>query len=349
MKDWKTKLRDSLNLDDNQSSGHTLKEKDLDRRLIPTRRPTIDFITTGGFPNYGISIIAGVKHSGKTTLAFQAASEFEGQIGFLDTEFSTDSAFIDSLGVDSNRVERWTAKNLEEMSEILTNIIPHYKVIVWDSISNIASDEEQGKSAKDRTRANAAIVFSTQVKRWAQMLANHGSSLIIVSHVSDNQERLNKYDDKYIIPGGHRLHHNSYLTLMMFPSTKEKGDKDIFSQYDSIYGRASRIVCEKNKSGAPLRKGKILNVYGEGFSVQEDTFNAGVSLGVISKKGSWYYYGDVKLGQGEAKAKQFFQDNPKSLEEVGDTIYKEFIGRASEFTADNIEEFADEKGGNDSK
>jgi len=162
--------------------------------------------------------------------------------------------------------------------------------------------------------------------------------LIVISHVSQNQERFTKYDPKHIIPGGERLHHNSQLTLMMFPSSKVKDGKDIFSEYDAVYGRASRVLCEKNKSGAPLRQGKILNVFGEGFSVFDDTFTAGASLGVITKKGSWYYYDDTKLGQGEIKAKEMLLDNPDLVEEISGKIYKNYIENASKYTMSDVDD-----------
>jgi len=228
------------------------------------------------------------------------------------------------------------------MIDILLDIIPHFKIIVWDSYSNIASREENAKEAGDRTRATGAIVMSTQVKRLNSALYNHGCHLIVISHVSQNQERMTKFDPKHIIPGGERLHHNSHLTLMMFPSTKAKDGKDIFSEYDAVYGRASRILCQKNKTGAPLRQGKIMNVFGEGFSIFDDTFTSGVSLGVIERNGSWYSYEGTKLGQGEVKAKEMLLDNPDLVDEIRGKIYENYIENAAEYTMDDVDEAVEE-------
>lgn len=313
------------------------KKNPVIRNLRPTNRPTIDFLTGGGLPEGSLVIIAGKKHAGKTTFALQVADEFDGPIAYLDTEFTTDTKYIESLGIDSEKVYRYKAKTIEQMSDILRKLISSglFKAIIWDSVTNIASAEELSKESGDRTRANSAIVLSTQFKIWAPLLEESGTTLICITHVSQNQKKMNKFDADYIIPGGERMHHNSALTLMLSPSSKVDHGLDEFGKKDYI-GRQVRIVCEKNKSGAPLRSIKTKLIFGRGYTVADDVLFAAKEAGVVTK-GTWSKYGDVKLGQGETKQVLFLEDNPELLAEIREKTMEVLLGNSSDYEIESVD------------
>ena len=327
IKDLKLKDRSIMNF----------KKDPVVRNLISTRRPTIDFVTGGGFPEGSVVIVAGAKHSGKTSLCLQIADSYDGAIAYLDTEFTTDTKYIESLGIDSEKIFRYKAENIEQMSDILRRLITSgkFEIIIWDSVSNIASMEELAKESGDRTRANSAIVLSTQFKIWAPLLEETGTTLVCITHVSQNQNKANKYSPDYIIPGGERMHHNSSLTLMLSASSKVDSGVNEFGIKDYV-GRQVRIVCEKNKSGAPLRSIKTKFVFGRGYTIADDVLFAAKESGIVTK-GTWSKYGEVKLGQGETKQIQFLEDNPEILEEIREKTMEVLLGNSSDYEIESVD------------
>lgn len=305
-----------------------------DRMLIPqipTGFPTLDYLTNG-FPDYGNIIIGAEKSSGKTTLMLQVANYIaggDGLIGYVDTEFTTDNEYIQALGLNPEQVvrvgERREAKStftFEQMINRIHTLIAHCRVIIVDSLSNVPTIEEAQKNADEASRAVAAKVLSKEMGKIASAAYKHRTIIVWLSHVSQNQNRSTKYDPKYIIPGAERLHHNSYLTMMAFPSTKEDDGKDDITSYKDIVGRYTRLQVEKNKGGAAFRQGKIYLEYGVGFHRTHDILVMSEKHGLIEKAGAYYRYQGETIGQGQAKALSFLEDNPELVDHLYDELVK---------------------------
>ena len=322
------------------SKVHNFAADPIEFEVTATGRPTIDFVTNGGFKRGSISLIGGVRSSGKTMLAFQGGKKIidldpKYRIAYVDSEHSVDNNHLINMGIDPGKVERYDFETLEDAIDAMTQaIMPSglYPVIIWDSPYNMMSVEQSGKTAKDRSRANMALILSVEAKRLSRAANITNTSLIICAHVSQNQERLTKYDPRFYIAGGERLMHNCDLILMMFPLVKAKGDKNEWG-YDSIIGRKVKIVCEKCKYGPDWKVGTLIRLHEGGFDITEDVFYTGSKFGIIEGERT-RMYGDLKLGGSRDKAVAFMKANPDTTEDIRKAIDQHYIDNEMVYTTD---------------
>lgn len=288
---------------------------------VKTNRPSIDFLTDGGFPKGRLVLLAGEKSAGKSSLTIQMSDLIGEKILYIDTEATLTSDYLEALGADPNKFSHAIPESTEQMCNIIRKEIPNYDVIVVDSINNSASIEQLQKNAEERTMANRANVLSAQLPIIVSLCNQYNTTLIVLSQVRQNMNKVNMYSPDTIIPGGESLHHNSSMTIELKPATKKKSkDSDELDLYDTITGRMVRMTCTKNKVGKPFRTVELEFTYGAGYTIEADVASAAVRLGIISRSGSWLKYKEKSIAQGVDNLVPVLRDNPELLQELLEEI-----------------------------
>lgn len=285
---------------------------------VKSNRPSIDWVTDGGFPKGRLILIAGEPSAGKSSLTIQIAEEIGKKILYADTEATLTTDYILSLGATPSKFNHFIPETTEIMCDIIRQQIPHYDVIIVDSINNSASGEQLQKTAEERTMANRAMVLSTQLPILIGLANQYNTTLIILSQVRDNMNKANKYSPDTVIPGGRSLHHNSSLTLELFKSSKkEKEEKGNLGNKDKIVeGNMVRIKCTKNKVGIVNREVSVEFTYGLGYTIEADIASAAKRLGILEMAGSWVKYKGTSIVQGIDNLVPVLFENPDLLEEL---------------------------------
>lgn len=288
---------------------------------VATGRPSLDFLTDGGFPKGRLILIAGEPSGGKSSLTIQISDVIGEKILYLDTEATLTSDYIEALGADVNKFSHAIPETTEQMCNIIRKEIPNFDVIVVDSINNSASNEQMQKSADEKTMANRANVLSAQLPILINKANQYNTTLIILSQIRDNMNKANMYSPDTIIPGGKSLHHNSSLTLELKPSTKKKAkDSDEMDLYETVTGRMVRIFCSKNKVGKPFRTVELEFSYGMGYTIESDIASSAVRLGILEKAGSWIKYEGTSIAQGIDNVVPVLLENPELLESLRNAV-----------------------------
>lgn len=283
----------------------------------PLRRPSMQYLTDGGYPMGRLILHAGEKSSGKSSNVIQTCGELYDKILYIDTEYTLTTDYIEQLGVDPSKFDHAMPTTTESMMDLIRKNIKNYECVIIDSINNSASAEQLQKNAGDRTMANRAIVFSSQLPIIVGMANQSNTTLHLISQVRQNMDKVNKYSEDYVITGGESLHHNSSMTLVYKPSSQKKAkEKDEMSHRDTIEGRMITIKCTKNKVGTPFRTVQMEFTYGEGFTIEADVASAALRKGLFTMAGSWIKYNGDSIAQGMDNLIQVLKDNPELVDVI---------------------------------
>lgn len=303
-------------------------------KKIKTKRPSLDFVTDGGFPTGRLILVAGEKSSGKSSAVIQVADiiaeEVEkegignGKILYVDTEYTLTTDYVESLGADPDRFDHAMPESTEKMCDLIREKVSEYSVIVIDSINNSSSEEQLEKNADQKTMANRASVLSAQLPIITGLCNQHNVTIFVISQIRQNINKKGPYDKEFVIPGGESLQHNATMIIEMKPSTKKKEGSSEFELYDTIGGRMINIHVPKNKVGKPFRTVQVEFTYSRGFTEHADVISSAQRLGLIVNKGAWFYYGEDNKLQGESRLKQFFEDNPEIYQKLKGEVFQKF-------------------------
>lgn len=295
---------------------------------VQTKRPSLDFVTDGGFPIGRLILISGQESSGKSSLAIQVsqiiAEKLQKDILYVDTEHTTTTDYIrDLIKGSARKFNHCMPETTELMCDIVRREIPNYGVIIIDSINNSSSNERLQKEASDFTMSNRARVLSEQLPILISLADQNNTTLMILSQVRDNMHKTNKYSPDTVVPGGRSLHHNSSLSIEMYPAMKKKeGKSNEMELYETISGRMVKLKVVKNKVGKPFRTVELEFTYGLGYTVESDVASSAKRLGILEMAGSWVKYKDTTLVQGIDNLVPMLFDNPELLEELKEEIRK---------------------------
>lgn len=290
---------------------------------VLTGRPSIDYVTDGGFPKGRMILVAGEPSAGKSSMTIQMVDLIADKILYMDTEATLTTDYLESLNVDPAKFFHSIPSSTEEMMNIIRREIPNFanNVIVIDSINNSASEEQIQKQAQERTMANRAIVMASQLPIIIGLCNQYNVTLFVLSQIRDNMNKKNPYSPDTVIPGGKSMHHNSSMTLELSPATKKKSkESDDLALYETITGRMIKIACTKNKVGKPFRTTEVEFTYGEGFTIEADIASAAIRLGVLQVAGSWVKYNGTNICQGKDNVLPLLKDNPELLSELQQKI-----------------------------
>lgn len=291
-------------------------------RKVKTNRPSLDFVTDGGVPIGRLLLISGQESSGKSSIAIQVgqmiAEYVDKDILYVDTEHTTTTDYVRGLTFGSaKKFFHCMPETTELMCDIVRREIPNYGVIIIDSINNSSSNERLQKEAGEFTMSNRARVLAEQLPILISLADQNNTTLIVLSQVRDNMNKSNKYSPDTVVPGGRSLHHNSSMSIEMYPAMKKKeGTADKMELHETVSGRMIKFKVVKNKVGKPFRTVELEFTYGLGFTIESDVASSAKRLGILEMAGSWVKYKGTTLVQGIDNLVPMLFENPDLLEDL---------------------------------
>ena len=261
----------------------------------------------GGYPKGRIIEIYGPESSGKTTLAIHAIAEAQkagGIAAIIDAEHAFDPGYASKLGVDINELLISQPDNGEQALEIADNLIRSgaVDIIVIDSVAALTPKAEIEGEMGDSKMGLQARLMSQALRK---LTANINRTKTCVIFINQLREKIGvMFGNPETTTGGNALKFYASVRLDIRRIGQIKDG-------DEAQGNHTRVKVVKNKVAPPFKKAEFDIMYGEGISKTGEIIDLGVELNVIKKAGSWFSYGETKLGQGRESVKSVLKDNPE--------------------------------------
>ncbi|MEL6477279.1 MAG: recombinase RecA [Pseudomonadota bacterium] len=290
----------------------------LDIEAVSTGSLGLDIaLGIGGLPKGRIVEIYGPESSGKTTLALHVIAEEQkkngGVCAFVDAEHALDPIYARKLGVNVDELLISQPDAGEQALEITDTLIRSgaVSVVVVDSVAALTPRSELEGDMGDAPMGQQARLMSQAMRKLTASISRSKCMVIFI-----NQIRMKigvMFGSPETTTGGNALKFYSSvrIDIRRIGSVKDR---------DETIGNQTRVKVVKNKVAPPFRQVEFDIMYGEGISKTGELIDLGVKAGVVEKSGSWYSYGDTRIGQGRENAKQFLRDNPDVSMEVEDKI-----------------------------
>jgi recombination protein RecA len=270
----------------------------------------------GGLPKGRVVEIYGPESSGKTTLTLHAIAEEQkkgGICAFVDAEHALDPQYAKKLGVDLDELLISQPDTGEQALEITDTLVRSGAVsmVVIDSVAALTPKAELEGDMGDHQVGAQARLMSQAMRKLTGSIAKTNCTVIFI-----NQIRMKigvMFGSPETTSGGNALKFYSSvrLDIRRIGAIKDR---------DEIVGNATRVKVVKNKVAAPFKQVEFDIMYGEGISKRGELIDLGVKAGIVEKSGSWFSYGDTRIGQGRENVKNFLKDNPKMAWEIEDKI-----------------------------
>ncbi|OUU15304.1 MAG: recombinase RecA [Crocinitomicaceae bacterium TMED45] len=288
---------------------------------IPSGSLNLDLaLGIGGYPKGRIVEIYGPESSGKTTLAVHAIAECQKQGGIcaiVDAEHAFDKFYAENLGVDTENLLISQPDNGEQALEIADNLIRSGAIdlLVIDSVAALTPRAEIEGEMSDSSVGLQARLMSKALRKLTGTISKTGCCCIFINQLREKIGVM--FGNPETTTGGHALKFYSSVRLDIRRSTQIKDG-------DAVQGNRTKVKVVKNKVAPPFRRAEFDIMYGAGVSKTGEVIDLGVDQGIIKKSGSWFSYGDTKLGQGRDAVKTLLADNPELMEEL-ETKIKEAL------------------------
>lgn len=285
----------------------------IEVEVIPTGSLALDIATgIGGIPKGRITEIFGVESSGKTTLTLHIIAEAQKRGGvavFIDAEHALDPKYAKKLGVDVDNLYISQPDYGEQALEIAESLVNSgaVDVIVVDSVAALVpKDELEGEMGEAQVGKQARLM-SQALRKLKGAVHKSNTALIFINQIREKIGVM--FGNPETTPGGRALKFfaDMRLEVRRVGELKEGNDKK---------GYRARVKVVKNKLAPPFQEAEFDIIYGEGICKLCDLIDVATNLGILVKSGSWYAYGDKKLGQGREQVKKYLQENPKLAEEI---------------------------------
>lgn len=285
----------------------------VDVDAIPTGALSLDLaLGVGGMPKGRIIELYGPESSGKTTLALHTVAQAQkrgGLAAFVDAEHALDPEYAKRIGVKIDDLLISQPDTGEQALDIVESLVRSaaVDVIVVDSVAALTPRAEiEGEMGQQHMGLQARLM-SQALRKLTAIVAKSGTVVIFI-----NQIRMKigiVFGNPEDTPGGKALKFYASVRIEVRRSAQIK-------QGESIVGNRIKVKVVKNKVAPPFRTTEFDIMYNKGISYEGDVLNLGIKYGLVSKSGSWFNYGDMKLGQGVEGSKKFFEENPKILKEL---------------------------------
>jgi recombination protein RecA len=270
----------------------------------------------GGFPKGRVIEIYGPESSGKTTLAIHAIAEAQkagGIAAFIDAEHAFDQFYAQNLGVDIENLIISQPDNGEQALEIADNLIRSgaIDIIVIDSVAALTPKAEIEGEMGDNQMGLQARLMSKALRKLTGSISKANTCCIFINQLREKIGVM--FGNPETTTGGNALKFYSSVRVDIRRSSAIKNA-------DKVLGNRTRVKIVKNKVAPPFQQAEFDIMYGQGISKTGEVIDLGVEFEIIKKSGSWYSYGDTKLGQGRDGVKEILIDNPELLEELENKI-----------------------------
>jgi recombination protein RecA len=273
----------------------------------------------GGLPKGRVVEIYGPESSGKTTLAIHAIAESQkkgGIAAFIDAEHAFDRFYAKKLGVDVENLLISQPDNGEQALEIADNLIRSgaIDILVIDSVAALVPKAEIEGEMGDSKMGLHARLMSQALRKLTGTISKTGCCCIFINQLRDKIGVM--FGNPETTTGGNALKFYASVRLDVRRISQIKDT-------DEVSGNRVKVKIVKNKVAPPFRIAEFDIMFGEGISKAGEIIDLGVEHNIIKKAGSWFSYGDTRLGQGRDAVKQLILDNPELMEELEAKIKNE--------------------------
>ncbi len=285
--------------------------------VIPSGSLTLDLaLGVNGYPKGRIIEIYGPESSGKTTLAIHAIAEVQKQGGIaaiVDAEHAFDQFYAQKLGVDIQNLLISQPDNGEQALEIADNLIRSGAIdlLVVDSVAALTPKAEIEGEMGDSQMGLQARLMSKALRKLTGSINKANCCCIFINQLREKIGVM--FGNPETTTGGNALKFYASVRLDIRRTSQLK-------EGEEVIGNRTRVKVVKNKVAPPFKKAEFDIMYGGGISKVGEIIDLGVDLNVINKSGSWFSYGETRLGQGRDAVKGIIADNPELMEELEQKI-----------------------------
>ncbi|MBQ6573778.1 MAG: recombinase RecA [Bacteroidales bacterium] len=297
-----------------------------DVSVVPSGSIALDCaLGIGGYPKGRVIEIYGPESSGKTTLAIHAIAEAQktgGIAAIIDAEHAFDRTYAKKLGVNVDTLLISQPDNGEQALEIADSLIRSgaIDIIVIDSVAALTPKAEIEGEMGDAKMGLQARLMSQALRKLTANISKTNTCCIFINQLREKIGVM--FGNPETTTGGNALKFYASVRLDVRRTTQLKDGED-------ATGNRTRVKVVKNKMAPPFKKAEFDILYGEGISKVGEILDLGVEFDIIKKSGSWFSYGDSKIGQGRESVRQLLLDNPEFAEEVEAKV-REALANAGE-------------------
>lgn len=304
-------------LDKTYGKGAVMKMGDRvvqDVEVIPSGSLGLDVaLGVGGYPRGRVVEIYGPESSGKTTLTLHAIAEAQkngGIAAFIDAEHAFDRFYAEKLGIDIDNLIISQPDNGEQALEIADNLIRSgaIDIVVIDSVAALTPKSEIEGEMGDSKMGLHARLMSQALRKLTGSISKTNCTVIFINQLREKIGVM--FGNPETTTGGNALKFYASVRIDIRRSTQIKDTEG------AVQGNKTRVKVVKNKVAPPFRLAEFDIMYGEGISKVGEIVDLGVEYEIVKKSGSWFSYGDTKLGQGRDAVKTLLKDNPELFEEL---------------------------------
>ena len=274
-----------------------------------------------GFP---VVALTGPRQSGKTTLAIHAIAEAQkngGIAAIIDAEHTFDRNYAEKLGVDIENLLISQPDNGEQALEITDNLIRSgaLDIVVIDSVAALTPKAEIEGEMGDSKMGLQARLMSQALRKLTANISKTNTSCVFINQLREKTGVM--FGNPETTTGGNALKFYASVRLDIRRSQAIKDGQEVI-------GSRTRVKVVKNKLAPPFRKADFDILFGQGISRTGEIVDLGTEFNIIKKSGSWFSYGDTKLGQGRDAVKKLLEDNPELSEEIRAKITEQLKEKA---------------------
>lgn len=295
----------------------------LQVEVIPTGSLSLDIaLGVGGVPRGRITEIFGPESSGKTTLCLHLVAECQkmgGTAAYVDMEHALDPVYAAKLGADIQNLLVSQPDTGEQALEITETLVRSgaIDIVVVDSVAALVPRNEIEGDMGDATMGMQARLMSQALRKLSGAINQTKTAVVFTNQL--RQKIGVMFGNPETTPGGLALKFYASVRLDMRRVQSIKAGTEII-------GNRVRVRVVKNKVAAPFRTAEFDIMYNEGISKSGDILDLATELEIINKRGAFFSYGDVRLGQGRENAKEFLRQNPELSDEIEQAVRQRAMG-----------------------